>query len=140
METNQPRRAVTLRTILLRVGNTLARRVAGRRVYALLQHQGRRSGRTYTTPVVAWHRGTTIIVPLSFGTTSDWCQNVLAHNGCRMQLRGQWYAAHAPQLIPRDDAVTYLPPLARIGARLLPVATYIKLRTSNEAADTVPRR
>ena len=120
METNVSRRAVTLRATLLRAGNTLAHRVAGRRVYVLLQHQGRRSGRTYTTPVVAWHRGTTIIVPLSFGTTSDWYQHVRAHHGGHIQMRGQGYVAHTPQLIPRDDAVAYLPPRARIGARLLP--------------------
>ncbi len=132
METNQSRCAVTLRATLLRAGNTLARRVAGRRMYALLLHRGRRSGRTYTTPVVAWHQDTMIIVPLSFGATSDWCQNVVAHNGCQLQLRGQWYTAHTPQLIPRNDAVAYLPPLARIGARLLRVATYVKLRTVAE--------
>lgn len=60
--------------------NPLTLRVVGNRtrVYAALHHTGRRSGRVYTTPVVAEPLNYGFIIPLPYGTDVDWLQNVLA--------------------------------------------------------------
>lgn len=84
----------------------------------------------YATPVVAWQTSAQTIVPLPYGPTTDWCRNVLAYGGCHIQIRGHWYAAHAPQLLSREAAVSYLPPAARTAARVLPVQSYLRLQTT----------
>jgi len=112
------------------------RRFAGRHVYGLLVHRGRRPSRVYTTPVVAWLVPGGILVPLPYGVTTDWYRNVLAADGGRIQLRGTWYAAIRPQVIPRTEAVTYLSPAARTLGRLLPVRDYVLLRHGEPAAAT----
>src|SRR5579859_2180009 len=40
--------------------------------YAVLHHVGRRSGRTYATPVVAKFTAECVIVPLPYGVDTDW--------------------------------------------------------------------
>jgi deazaflavin-dependent oxidoreductase (nitroreductase family) len=48
------------------------------RPWAVVTHVGRRSGRTYRTPVLAFRSGTTLAVVLFYGTEADWIRNVLA--------------------------------------------------------------
>ena len=66
---------------LTRLLNPTIRRIAGRSGVPLLgvvSHRGRRSGRTYTTPVSVGSTRDAVLIPLTFGSTSDWCRNVLA--------------------------------------------------------------
>ncbi len=134
--TTRERERQALRTTLMHAGNRVVRQFAGRHVYALLAHRGRRSGRPYATPVVAWLVPDGIVVPLPYGVTTDWYRNVLAADGCEVQLYGRWYAATTPRVIPRAAAVTYLAPAARTLTRLLPIQDYVLLRrcTSSAAA------
>jgi hypothetical protein len=64
--------------------NPLMLRMASRRrtYYAALRHVGRRSGRTYVTPVVAKLASDhTVVIPLPYGADTDWCRNLLAAGG-----------------------------------------------------------
>jgi deazaflavin-dependent oxidoreductase (nitroreductase family) len=65
----------------------------------LLEHRGRRSGRTYTTPVEAIaERGGEIIVSPARGRRGDWYRNVLAGGLDRVRLRGRGFEADWRQL------------------------------------------
>ena len=118
----------SIRRFNQRVFNRLVLTFAGRRLYAVIRHTGRRSGRTYTTPVVAWTTSTGFIIPLSFGRTTDWYRNVVAAGRCTIQLRNRLYPAGDPQLIDRTAVLQELPPCGRTIARLVPVHTYLRLR------------
>lgn len=86
--------------------------LAGRphfRMAAQLTHTGRRSGRTYVTPVGARRAGSTVLIPLTFGNQSDWSRNVLATGRCSLRLQGTDYVATAPTLLSPEEA----DPLAR---------------------------
>src|SRR5260370_41797622 len=55
--------------------NPLIVKLAGRRHFhmaAQIRHVGRRSGRTYTTPVSARRTGDMIVIALTFGDQSYW--------------------------------------------------------------------
>ena len=55
--------------------NPLIVKLAGRRHFhmaAQIRHVGRRSKRTYTTPVSARRSGDMIVIALTFGNQSDW--------------------------------------------------------------------
>lgn len=63
-----------------RFANHLTRPLARRLPYlAVVHHVGRRSGRHYATPVNVFQDGEDIVVPLPYGSVSDWvCRRVRA--------------------------------------------------------------
>ena len=92
---------------MTKVLNPLIVRLAGRphfHMAAQLTHVGRRSGRTYVTPIGARRVGDMVLIPLTFGNQSDWSRNVLAAGRCRLRLDGVDYEASAPALVSRDEA------------------------------------
>jgi deazaflavin-dependent oxidoreductase (nitroreductase family) len=87
--------------------NPPMRRLAGRphfQMAALVRHTGRRSGRQYVTPVGAMMTGKTIVIPLTFGTESDWSRNVRAAGGCSIRMGGTDYDAVAPEVLSASEA------------------------------------
>ena len=92
---------------MTKVLNPVIRKVAGRphfRMAALVRHTGRRSGRQYVTPVGAELTGNTVVIPLTFGTESDWSRNVRAAGGCSIRLGGIDYDAVAPEVLSAGEA------------------------------------
>ncbi len=56
--------------------------------FGLVVHQGRRSGKTFRTPVNVFVRGDEYVFALTYGLESDWVKNVQAAGGCELQTRG----------------------------------------------------
>jgi deazaflavin-dependent oxidoreductase (nitroreductase family) len=57
--------------------------------WALIVHRGRRSGREYRTPVLAWRSGSTLYVVLYYGTRAQWVRNLVAAGGGEVVRRGR---------------------------------------------------
>lgn len=72
--------------------------------YALIEHVGRRSGRRYTTPVIATKGGDTLFVPVLYGERSDWLLNLLAAGGGRVRRLGRTYELARPSVGDAADA------------------------------------
>jgi deazaflavin-dependent oxidoreductase (nitroreductase family) len=73
-----------------RFTNRLFLRVAGHLPgFAIVSHVGRKSGRTYRTPVNAFRANDGYIIALTYGSESDWVRNVLAAGSCQLQTRGR---------------------------------------------------
>ncbi|HEY7989222.1 MAG TPA: hypothetical protein VIE19_08390 [Lapillicoccus sp.] len=62
-----------LRRINKRVTNPLLRGLAGHGWFVELEHVGRRSGRTFRTPLMAFRDGPTVTIALTYGPTSTGC-------------------------------------------------------------------
>jgi deazaflavin-dependent oxidoreductase (nitroreductase family) len=92
-----------------RVTNRVTMRFAGKHVYAVIHHQGRMSGKSYQTPVVAVTSGDCFILPLPYGAHVDWCRNILAAGMCRIEWRGHMYTLRAPALIEPQAALPAFP-------------------------------
>jgi deazaflavin-dependent oxidoreductase (nitroreductase family) len=77
--------------------------------FAIVIHVGRRSGRTYETPVNVFRRDGRYVFALTYGEESDWVRNVLAAGGCRIRTRGRTIELRDPrrfsdpsrQVVPR---------------------------------------
>lgn len=67
-----------LRRFNRKVTNPLMMIFAGRRVYTVVNHVGRRSKKLYHTPVLGQPAGENFFIPLPYGADTDWCLNVLA--------------------------------------------------------------
>jgi hypothetical protein len=69
-----------------------------------------------------------MLVPLSWGTTSDWYRNLVAAQACDVQIGGHWYHCAEPLLIQRDEARSLLPTLPRTIVSFVPVPQFVLLR------------
>ncbi len=119
---------------MTKVLNPLIVRLAGRRHFhmaAQLTHAGRRSGRTYVTPVGARRAGDMVLIPLTFGNQSDWARNVLAAGRCSLRLGGADYAASAPALVSPEEASPHVRAafsrLERSSMRILGIRQFLLL-------------
>jgi deazaflavin-dependent oxidoreductase (nitroreductase family) len=74
-----------------RVATNYATRPLARRLpwFAVVVHRGRRSGRTYRTPVNAFRSGDRYLIALTYGADRDWVKNVVAAGGCHVETRGR---------------------------------------------------
>ena len=57
--------------------------------FGVVVHRGRRSGRTYRTPVNVFPTGHGYRFALTYGADTDWVKNVLAAGGCQLETRGR---------------------------------------------------
>ncbi len=103
--------------------------------FAVVHHQGRRSGRRYATPVKFFRNGRDYVVTLPYGSRSDWVRNVLARGGCELEIRGKRRPMTNPTLF-EDDGTTPVPTLARKFMRRIDATVFLRLR---EAATSTPQ-
>jgi deazaflavin-dependent oxidoreductase (nitroreductase family) len=88
-----------------RVTNPIMERVGSHVApWAVIIHQGRRSGRTYRTPVVAFVGGGSVTVALPYGRDSDWVKNLIAAGGGSLVRRGRRYTLVRPHLDGRTSS------------------------------------
>ena len=85
--------------------------------WAVVCHHGRRTGRTYRTPVNAYRRGRVLAIVVLYGEKSDWVQNVLAGEA-RVVRAGRTYDLLGPHLLTTHAADTSVPAMARAVGRL----------------------
>jgi deazaflavin-dependent oxidoreductase (nitroreductase family) len=111
------------------VFNRVVRAFAGRRLspVAVVVHRGRRSGRRYRTPVLAFRVDGGYLVALFYGADSDWVRNVLAAGACTLERGGRRVELTAPRMLDADAGMTLVPPPMRPALRLLRVRRVLRL-------------
>ena len=77
---------------------------------SVVRHIGRRSGRTYETPVVAVEHEDSVLIALPYGERTDWMKNVLASGHATLVSNGQTYEVDRPQIIAMTEATRYFRP------------------------------
>src|ERR1700692_691416 len=71
---------------------------------SIVRHVGRRSGRTYETPIVAVEHDDDVLIALPYGERTDWMKNVLASGKATVVTRGRRYGVDQPEVIPMAEA------------------------------------
>jgi deazaflavin-dependent oxidoreductase (nitroreductase family) len=77
---------------------------------SVVRHVGRRSGRTYETPVIAVHHDDSFLIALPYGRRTDWLKNVLGKGSATIVAKGHSYQVDRPEVIPMAEATTYFQP------------------------------
>jgi len=85
---------------------------------ALLEHTGRRSGRTFRTPIFAFRSPRGWVVVLTYGPDVDWLRNVRAAGGARMHVGSRLVTLGAPETLTEQDGLSRMPNPVR---QMLPV-------------------
>src|SRR2546430_12921902 len=96
-----PRTRRVVRSVA-RFVNPVTMQMAGRRwmpVLGILHHVGRRSGRSYATPLGMRPLGESFVMPRTFGEEAAWYRNVLAAGGSRVTYLGNDYTLVEPQVL-----------------------------------------
>ena len=120
-----PRRLAKFNLVVTnRVLGPLARHLPG---FAVVSHVGRRSGRTYRTPVNLYRRGDGYVIALMYGADSQWVRNVLAAGEVDVETRGRRVHLVEPELV-RDPARSVLPRPVRVPVGLVKVEDFMVLR------------
>jgi deazaflavin-dependent oxidoreductase (nitroreductase family) len=74
---------------------------------SVVRHVGRRSGRTYETPVIAAEHGDTFLIALPYGERTDWLKNVLARGSATLVSGGRTFEVDHPKVIAIAEATPY---------------------------------
>jgi deazaflavin-dependent oxidoreductase (nitroreductase family) len=80
---------------------------------AIVHHVGRKSGRRYRTPVVAFRTRTGFVIPMTYGRDVDWAQNMVRAGGAEIERMGRRTPLQHAQIVGFDVAAPQLPAAAR---------------------------
>lgn len=111
-----------------RVYNPAMRVFAGRFVYAVVQHMGRKSGKLYSTPVVAHHIEDGFIIPLPYSDLTDWCQNVLTAGRATLRWHNDVFEVTAPEIVDASVALPQFPLPLRLTFKTLRIRQFLRLK------------
>jgi deazaflavin-dependent oxidoreductase (nitroreductase family) len=76
---------------------------------SVIRHVGRKTGRPYETPVVAFATDDGFVIALPYGSGTDWLKNVLAKGSATIVNEGETWLIDRPELVPVDVAAPYMP-------------------------------
>ena len=95
--------------------------------FGVVEHRGRRSGRTFRTPVNVFPQGDTYVIALTYGPDVDWVKNVLAAGECHLTTRGRRHHLASPRQY-HDETRSGIRPVERAVLGLLQVFEVLELR------------
>ena len=88
-----------------KVANPILRRVPSRlSPFATVHHVGRRSGRSYEIPLVAFRTPTGFLLTPTYGPDTDWVRNTLAAGSFAMKRHGIRVELDNVRLVNRGEA------------------------------------
>src|SRR5438105_4698121 len=121
--------------------NPLVLLVAGRRwmpIVGILRHRGRRTGRTYSTPLGMRPSAGGFIIPLTFSEHAAWYQNVLATGQAAVTYGGRDHAVTTPVVIDYADAAPFFPRYERAQFRLIGIRQFLRLSSVQKPVEENP--
>jgi deazaflavin-dependent oxidoreductase (nitroreductase family) len=104
--------------------------------FGILIHTGRRSGRTYRTPINVFRDGDDYIIALTYGPDTDWVRNVLAAGGADLLTRGRLVRLTRPRLLS-DPSLRWAPLPARLILGRLGVTETLRLTAAPPPASGI---
>ena len=100
---------------------------------SVVRHTGRRSGRTYQTPVIAARHDGNFLIALPYGPRTDWLKNVLGTGSAVIVTNGHAYEVDRPEVIPMAEATAYFRPREQRMHRQFHVESALRVRQRPEA-------
>jgi deazaflavin-dependent oxidoreductase (nitroreductase family) len=121
--------------LFTRAMRPLALRPAGKEgsSTSVVRHVGRRSGRTYQTPVIAVQHDDSFLIVLPYGQRTDWLKNVLDSGSAIIVTNGHTYEVDRPEVIPMAEATAYFRPREQRMHRQFHVDSALQVHQRQEA-------
>ena len=117
-----------IRPFTTRVVNPITRRIAGWAPwFGILTYKGRKSGKTYRTPMNVFRRGDGYVFALTYGSDVDWVKNVVAAGECGLRTGRRDLRLVEPELFV-DPKQRQMPVLIRLFLRFNRVTEFMRMR------------
>jgi deazaflavin-dependent oxidoreductase (nitroreductase family) len=128
-----------------RVNRTVTNPVLGTIAWALpplaiVGHVGRKSGRRYRTPVVAFPTATGFVIPMTYGRDVDWARNLVKGRGGELVRRGHHFALRNPRIVGTAAAYRHLPVGVRSVLRMADFPGYVLVEAAAAGSPRAGRR
>ena len=95
--------------------------------FAILSHEGRKSGRIYRIPIIAEPIPGGFVIALTYGKQVDWYKNVMAKGGCEIRWKNTDYQLINPEFITEEAGVMAFPAILRSALMKMGIQYYLKL-------------
>lgn len=92
---------------------------------AVIHHVGRKSGRRFRTPVVAFRTATGFVIPMTYGRDVDWARNLISGRGGEVVRSGHSVAVRNPRIVGAATALASLPVGVRTALRAANLPGYM---------------
>jgi hypothetical protein len=114
--------------------NKLLIRISGKSFghFAILIHEGRKTGKVYRIPIIAEPIDHGFIIALTYGKKVDWCANVFAKGGCSLIWKNHEYSLNNPEFVDREIGMSAFPAIFRGGLSKMEIHDFLKLSRSEE--------
>lgn len=99
--------------------------------FGVVLHQGRRSNRPYRTPINVFRLPDGYVVALTYGPDADWVKNVVAGNGCVLEVGRRPVRLVDPRIV-HDETRHDIPPVVRQILGLLRVTDFLYLANESD--------
>jgi deazaflavin-dependent oxidoreductase (nitroreductase family) len=130
-----PRRSVFASTVLKNTLNRLTLRIArGKRgPFSIVTHIGRKSGKTFETPIIIQPADGGFMIELTYGDQVQWYRNVVAAGGCELTYRGAKYVVDGIAPVDASVGLAAFPGGQRRLLKLLRREHFVLFRTTRPA-------
>ncbi|MGQ4616082.1 nitroreductase family deazaflavin-dependent oxidoreductase [Nocardia sp. R7R-8] len=105
--------------------------VAGRAPgFGIVQHKGRKSGRSYRTPVMVFEQDGTYRIALTYGRKVDWVKNICAAGGFALETHGRVVELTDP-VVRHDPSAAWAPLGVRQVLKTISADYYVESRPTD---------
>jgi deazaflavin-dependent oxidoreductase (nitroreductase family) len=95
--------------------------------YCVIEHCGRKSGRSYRTPLAVIPVKGGFLLPLAWGHEPQWFQNLVHAGGATLEWRGVPYAIEQPVPTSWEEASASLNAVQRTFAPVFGVKSFVRV-------------
>jgi deazaflavin-dependent oxidoreductase (nitroreductase family) len=115
---------------LIAVTNPILRPLAGTRwfrLWGVVLHTGRKSGKPYATPIVVRPHGDGFVIPMPFGERTNWANNVIAAGGATIRWAGREHRVTNPRIVDSTEALSAFSGIQRALLPRFGIARFLQL-------------
>jgi deazaflavin-dependent oxidoreductase (nitroreductase family) len=116
------------------VTNKILIHISGKKFghFAILGHEGRKSGKFYQIPIIAEPVNDGFVIALTYGKKVDWYENVKAKGGCSLVWKENEYQLIHPEFIDKEVGLLAFPALLQLALRSAGIEYFLRLAIQPE--------
>src|SRR5262245_5871596 len=92
---------------------------------AVVHHVGRKSGRAYRSPVIAFRNTAGVVIPMTSGRDVGGARNIVRAGGCELAQSGRRFTLENPRIVGLAQANERLPAVLRPFFRAVDFPGYV---------------
>ena len=96
--------------------------------FSIVRHVGRRSGKTYETPIIARRVQDGFMIELTYGPDVDWHKNVIAAGHCTLIWHGREYPISSIEPVETETGRAAFSPVQQLVLRILKRKHFEKMK------------